>query len=80
MNGALAGSSIVSGTKAPKAAARVPVLSVRASLNRDALAVAGVVLADAGAANALTSEDVTGTFLKVSLESERLSEDIALHF
>lgn len=75
MHGALVAGSIdtlrVSTQYTPvKAAARLPALSVGASLNRDALAVAApavVVLADAGAANALTAEDVTGTFLKVRI-------------
>jgi len=74
MNGALAGSidtsvSLRTSKKVPKA--RLPALTVRASLKHE-LAVAApatitsvVVLADAGAANALTAEDVTGTFLKV---------------
>lgn len=80
MNGALAGTSqnidtsvsLRTSNKVPNAL--LPTLSVRASLKdeRDVLAIVApatitsvIVLADAGAANALTAEDVTGTFLKV---------------
>ena len=73
MNGALVAGSIdaVPGTVLRASKTKAARLSVRASLKderRDSLAVvapAVVLLADAGAANALTAEDVTGTFLKV---------------
>jgi hypothetical protein len=82
LNGALAGSSQTVDTSAsfrssrrvPKT--RRPALSLRASLKdeHDAqvsvlapAAIASLVaLADAGAANALTAEDVTGAYLKVA--------------
>lgn len=81
MNGALAG-NIVDTPVSLRNSKRVPVagrrgtVSVRASLKKDerdvlapAAVVSAVVLADAGAANALTSEDITGAFSKVRSSS-----------
>lgn len=89
MNGALAGTSqnidtsvsLRTSNKVPNAL--LPTLSVRASLKdeRDVLAIVApatitsvIVLADAGAANALTAEDVTGTFLKVQSVASQVAQ------